>query len=131
MSRTNPSSITAADVLAATLEPLGAWPPGVAPLSGRPEAFALELYDDGHVQSGIWECTPGSFPSRRDGCCELMHFVAGEATITDADGTRREVKPGAVIFVPDGWQGIWDIRETVRKTYTVVQTQSPAGAAAT
>ena len=30
--------------------------------------------------------------------------------------------PGAVVFVPDGWQGIWDIRETVRKTYVIVRT---------
>jgi len=117
-----PSSITAPDVVAAELEPLGAWPPGIPPISGEPQAFALELSNDGHVQTGIWECTPGSFPSKRDGCCELMHFVAGDATITDADGTVREVRPGAVIFVPDGWQGTWDIRETVRKTYTIVQT---------
>jgi hypothetical protein len=120
-----PSSIAAPDVLTAELEPLGAWPPGVAPISGTPEAFALELSDDGRVETGIWECTPGSFPSKRDGCCELMHFVAGDATITDADGTVREVCPGAVIFVPDGWQGTWDIRATVRKTYTIVQTAPP------
>lgn len=119
-----PSSIAADDVLAAQLVPLGAWPPGVSPIRGRPEAAALELYNDGHVQSGIWECSPGSFPSRRDGCCELMHFVSGEATITDADGTVRQVRAGTAIFVPDGWQGVWDIRQAVRKTYTIVQTKS-------
>jgi len=122
VSTTIPSSSVVDDVLAAELEPLGPWPPGVEPIGGHPEAFALELTDDGHVQTGIWECTPGSFPSRRDGFCELMHFVAGDATITDADGARREVRPGAVIFVPDGWQGVWDIRKTVRKTYVIVQT---------
>lgn len=126
MSSTIPSSITETDVVTARLESLGAWPPGVAPTSGAPEAFALELSHDGHVQTGIWECTPGSFPSRRDGCCELMHFVAGDATITDADGTVRAVRPGVVIFVPDGWRGTWDIRATVRKTYAIVQSAPPA-----
>jgi hypothetical protein len=121
------SSSAIDDVLTAALEPLGPWPPGVEPISGKPEAFALELTDDGRVQTGIWECTPGSFPSRRDGFCELMHFVAGDATITDADGTRRKVHPGALIFVPDGWQGVWDIRETVRKTYVIVQTAPKEG----
>jgi len=120
--RAIPSSLAIADVLAAELEPLGAWPPGVEPISGAPEAFALELFNDGHVQSGIWECTPGSFPSRRAGCCELMHFVAGAATITDTDGTVRDIRPGAMVFVPDGWQGTWQIRTTVRKTYTITQT---------
>jgi uncharacterized protein len=119
---TTPSSIAVPDIRAARLESIGAWPPGAEPISGSPEASILELSDDGHVAVGIWECTPGSFASRRDGCCELMHFVAGDATITDDDGTVREVRPGAVIFVPDGWQGTWDIRETVRKTYTIVQT---------
>jgi len=122
-----PSSIAVVDVLTVGLESLGAWPPGVAPISGEPQAFALEISDDGWVQTGVWECTPGSFPSKRAGCCELMHFVAGEATITDADGAVRDVRPGAVIFVPDGWQGTWDIRATVRKTYTIVQTAAPAG----
>ena len=122
MSTGIPSSSAIDDVLTAELEPLGPWPPGVAPISGTPEAFALELTDDGRVQTGIWECTPGSFPSRRDGFCELLHFVAGDATITDADGARREVRPGAVIFVPDGWRGVWDIRATVRKTYVIVRT---------
>ena len=121
-----PPSVAVEDVLAAKLEPLGAWPPGVAPISGEPQAFAFEMSDDGHVQTGIWECTAGSFPSKRDGCCELMHFVAGDATITDADGTVREVRPGAVIFVPDGWRGTWNIRQMVRKTYTIVQTAPPA-----
>ena len=122
MSTGIPSSSAIDDVLTAELEPLGPWPPGVAPISGTPEAFALELTDDGRVQTGIWECTPGSFPSRRDGFCELMHFVAGDATITDAGGAQREVRPGTVIFVPDGWEGVWDIRETVRKTYVIVRT---------
>jgi hypothetical protein len=110
------------DVLTAQLESIGPWPPGIEPYSGRPQAAALELSDDGHVRTGIWECTPGSFPSQRDGICELMTFLAGDATIIDADGTKHEIRPGVVRFFPDGWQGTWDIRETVRKTYTIVTT---------
>ncbi len=114
----------AVDVLAASLDRLGPWPPGVEPLEGRPEAAALSLSDDGHVSTGIWECTPGVFPSRRDGICELMHFVSGDATIVDDDGTRHEIRPGIVIFLADGWRGTWEIRETVRKTYAIVQTRA-------
>jgi uncharacterized protein len=113
------------DVRSVELAPLGPWPPGIDPYSGTPLAFGLELSDDGHVQTGIWECTPGSFPSRRDGICELMHFVTGDATIIDDDGTRHEIRPGVVRFFPDGWSGRWEIRATVRKTYAIVRT-SPA-----
>jgi uncharacterized cupin superfamily protein len=102
------------------------WPPGADPPSGS-RAATLELSDDGAVRTGIWECTPGSFASARDGFCELMHFVAGDATIVDErDGTRHEIGPGSVLFVPDGWRGRWEIRETVRKTYAIVTTP-PAG----
>jgi uncharacterized cupin superfamily protein len=100
--------------------PRGAWPPDRPALSGTPTASALELSSDEHVQTGIWECTAGRFASRRDGCSELMHFVAGEGTITDADGTVHQVGPGALIYVPDGWRGTWNITRTVRKSYTIV-----------
>jgi uncharacterized cupin superfamily protein len=110
------------DVLAAQLESLGPWPPGVDPIHGRPVAAGLSLSDDGQVSTGIWECTSGSFASRREGICELMHFVSGDATITDEDGTRHEIRPGVMLFLPDGWCGVWEIRETVRKTYAIVKT---------
>jgi hypothetical protein len=38
---TAPSSLAIDDVLAARMEPLGAWPPGVTPLAGEPQAAAL------------------------------------------------------------------------------------------
>ena len=117
---------SAVDVMSAELESVGPWPPGVEPISGSPVAAILELSDDGHVATGIWECTPGSFPSKRVGCCELMTFFAGDATLIDADGTRHEIRAGVVRFVPDGWSGVWEIRETVRKTYATGQTAEPA-----
>ena len=114
------------DVLGATLGAPEPWPPGLDPPSGA-QASTLELSDAGDIKTGIWECTPGSFPSRRDGVCELMHFVSGDATVIDErDGTRHWIGPGAVLFVPDGWRGRWEIRETVRKTYVIARTHARA-----
>lgn len=48
-----------------------------------------------------------------------MHFLSGAGTITTADGTVHEIRPGVVLVAPDGWRGTWDIRETVRKVYTI------------
>ena len=67
--------------------------------------------------------TPGSFPASKDGVCELMQFVAGSATIVDANG-ETTVEPGVVMFLPDGWTGTWTVRETVRKTYALHHTRS-------
>jgi hypothetical protein len=52
-----------------------------------------------------------------------MYFLAGDATITDADGTPHEILPGAAIMLNDGWRGAWEIRETVRKVYVIVPTR--------
>lgn len=116
-------AIGVADVLAAELEPLGPWPPGVEPISGSPEAFGLVIRQDERVETGIWECTPGVYPSRRDGMCELMHVVAGDGTLTSADGTVHQLRPGAVVFLADGWRGTFEIRQTVRKSYVSVSTR--------
>ena len=102
--------------------PLAVRGPRVPSISGGPVESLQELYNDGQARTGIWECTPGSFESSRRGDTEAMHFVAGEATITSADGTSYEIRPGSVFIAPDGWSGTWEIRATVRKVYTIWKT---------
>jgi uncharacterized protein len=87
--------------------------------AGTPVESVHVLHSDEGGRSGVWECTPGSFESTRSGTAELMHFLAGAGTITTADGTVHEIRPGVVLVAPDGWRGTWDIRETVRKVYTI------------
>jgi uncharacterized cupin superfamily protein len=100
--------------------------------AGRPVPTAVEgepyeswhvISDDGRVELGVWEVTPGSFRGSADGIYEQMHFVAGRGTITDADGLVTEIRPGVVMLCPEGWSGLWDVRETVRKTYVIVKTR--------
>lgn len=88
-------------------------------LAGTPEEWVQVLHSNPTGRSGIWECTPGRFESSRNGDTELMYFLAGDATITSSDGTAYEIRPGVVLVAPDGWHGTWDIRETVRKVYTI------------
>jgi uncharacterized protein len=102
------------------LEELGPRPNATG---GEPIESKLVLYADRFTEIGIWEVTPGSFPARKDGVCELMQFVAGSATIVDATG-ETFVEPGTVMFLPDGWIGRWTVHETVRKTYALHHTRS-------
>jgi uncharacterized cupin superfamily protein len=106
--------------LAATLESMG---PRLNATSGSPVESKLVLYSDGATEIGIWEVTPGTFPARKDDVCELMQFIAGRGTITDATGTT-EIAPGVVMFTPDGWTGTWNVEETVRKSYALHRTKS-------
>jgi uncharacterized cupin superfamily protein len=112
--------VTIDDVLAVRLVAGQPVPTGTA---GEPYESWLVLSDDGQVELGIWEVTPGTFRGSKEGIYESMHFVAGSGTITDSDGVVSEIKPGVVMFCPDGWSGEWDVRETVRKTYTIVKTR--------
>lgn len=100
--------------------------PRTPALTGAPVESVHVLHNDAGGRSGIWECTPGSFDSARNGDTELMHFLAGAGTITTADGTVHDIRPGVVLVAPDGWRGTWDIRETVRKVYTIWTTGSAA-----
>jgi uncharacterized cupin superfamily protein len=57
------------------------------------------ISDDGRVELGIWEVTPGSFRGETDGrhlrADALRH---GRGTITDADGVVTEIRPGVVML---------------------------------
>ena len=101
--------------------------PRVPSLSGAPVESVRELHSDGRARTGVWECTPGSFESARNGDTEVMHFVAGDATITSADGETYEIRPGSLLVAPDGWRGSWEIRHTVRKVYTIWNTAADSG----
>lgn len=93
--------------------------PRIPACAGAPVESVHVLHRNVAGRSGIWECTPGRFNSARNGDTELMHFIAGAGTITTADGMVHDIRPGVVLVAPDGWRGTWDIRETVRKVYTI------------
>ena len=115
--------MTVDDVLTAELASGQAVPTATA---GEPYESWQVISDDGQVEIGIWQVTPGSFRGEKIGVYESMHFVAGAGTITDADGVVTELRPGVVMFCSDGWSGVWNVTETIRKTYTIVRTSDAA-----
>jgi uncharacterized cupin superfamily protein len=110
--------VTIDDVLATELATGRAVPTAE---TGAPYESWHVISDDGQVELGIWEVTPGSFRGSCDGYYEQMHFVAGRGSITDAAGEVTAIQPGVVMLCPDGWSGVWEVEETVRKTYAVVK----------
>jgi uncharacterized protein len=79
------------------------------------------LYEDEYTEIGIWEVTPGSFDAVHGAYVEHMHFIAGDALVTGADGSVYQARPGRTLTVPAGWRGRWEVRTTVRKTYVLVR----------
>jgi uncharacterized cupin superfamily protein len=87
--------------------------------TGDPEESVRELYADGTVQIGLWECTPGQFGTAKDGVSETSHILSGAAILRGDDGVETEVEAGDVVTTPDGWRGTWTITATMRKLYIV------------
>jgi uncharacterized protein len=80
---------------------------------------ALSLWEDGKgAEVGIWECTAG--PSRWSlETHEFVHIVSGHMTVTRDGEDPVEVGPGDTVVFERGWQGTWDIADTLRKIYVI------------
>lgn len=90
-------------------------------IAGDPVESWTALYEDEVVEVGVWQCTPGSFTSFWDGKIEAIHVIAGDGTLIEEDGTRHALRPGALVVMPAGARGTWEIRETLVKSYTITQ----------
>lgn len=80
---------------------------------------------DGTTKIGVWEGTLGRFTADRTAAGEYCHVISGRATVSDADGGNpRDIGPGDLLILPQGWIGEWVIHEQVRKLF-VIDSSSP------
>ncbi|SCX44346.1 hypothetical protein SAMN03159507_00650 [Pseudomonas sp. NFACC32-1] len=100
--------------------PLGQAHPVAVPL-GEPVAHvssnAVERTDG--VEAGVWECTPGRW-QRQIVQQEFCHFIQGRCTFTPDEGTPIDIQAGDALMFPANTTGIWDVQETVRKSYVLI-----------
>ena len=89
--------------------------------AGQEEAFRTVWSGLGNaVETGIWECTPGSFTASRDDYHEICVILSGSVTVHPKQGEPRRLSAGDLLVTPMGWSGVWDVHETVRKVYVIV-----------
>jgi uncharacterized cupin superfamily protein len=67
---------------------------------------------------GVWECSPGVF-RRHIMSREFSHIVTGWCIFTPDGGEAVELRAGDAVFFPANCEGVWDIREQLRKTYVI------------
>ena len=86
-------------------------------VSGDPRVHArvLSTSDDGRIERGVWELTPGVVTDVE--VDELFVVVAGRATIEVEDGPTLQVGPGDAVLLEAGWRTRWEVHETLRKVY--------------
>lgn len=69
--------------------------------------------------AGIWECTPGVF-RRQIEKREFCHFIAGHCFFTPDGGDAVEIRAGDSAYFPANCEGVWDVRESITKSYVIV-----------
>jgi uncharacterized cupin superfamily protein len=100
---------------------IGAFSPKPTSIEGDQVEAARTLFqsEDGSLQIGIWECTPGRFTADRSQSSETCHIISGRVEMTRLDGETRQLGPGDLLVLPQGWVGEWRILETTRKLYVI------------
>ncbi|UFH50223.1 cupin domain-containing protein [Pseudomonas sp. KNUC1026] len=71
------------------------------------------------VEAGVWECTPGRW-RRQIVQQEFCHFVQGRCTFIPDEGEPIEIQAGDALVFPANTTGIWDVQQTVRKSYVLI-----------
>ena len=99
-------------------------------LEGDPHERSATVSAHNQLEAGVWECTPGVFPFRRDGYDEVFCVLGGRATIAFDGGMSFDLRRGSVLVTPSGSTGRWTVHETVRKAYVIISGRQPRGAAA-
>ena len=87
--------------------------------AGLTEA-SLEIWADGKIDTGIWECTVGEFTAERRGYTEICTILSGSVTLEVEGQEPLSFGPGDVFVTPSGWKGVWRVHEPLRKHYTIV-----------
>ena len=85
--------------------------------SGAPSAREDVLLDEGGEFFAVWACDAGVYPRVKDKRGSFMYLLEGAGAIVDKDGTAYELGPDSILILPFGWEGHWNITETVRKVY--------------
>lgn len=96
---------------------------GPPPLRTTWEVYAAP---EDSLSIGEWACEPGkwaiAFHPRRH---EFFHVLAGRLRIADEAGNARQFGPGDAGVIPAGFRGTFEVIETVRKRYAMLD--APAG----
>ena len=103
---------------AASAADLEDWGP-LAEATGEPmQTTGKTLWADGDQEVGVWECTPGPSHWTLE-TNEAVHILSGRMTVTPDGGQPQDIGPGDTAVFPRGWQGDWQIHETIRKLYVL------------
>jgi len=68
---------------------------------------------------GVWECEPGMFRRQIKGK-EFCHFTQGHCFFIPDGQPAIEIHAGDSVYLPANCNGVWDVREALKKTYIII-----------
>lgn len=80
----------------------------------------LQIWQNGKIETGIWEGSVGDFTAERNGYSEICSILSGRVLIEAEGAEPEQFGPGDIIAMPSGWKGVWRIQEPLRKHYTII-----------
>jgi uncharacterized cupin superfamily protein len=127
LEQSNLKGLHMSDRIEPTITVLGGSKIPVPPAAPKPNSIDGQMESvlmawvspDEAIETGIWECSPGTFIVHRDGYDEIAQILSGSATITGEDGTVVELKVDSTIVTPEGWRGTWVVHEPIRKMFVI------------
>ena len=96
--------------------------PCEAVLSGQANEIGELLHVSGNedLSIGVWECTPyAEILAYPDKTTEFCHVLKGKVELTNPDGTTMVFEAGDSYIVPAGFEGKFEVLETLRKIYVI------------
>jgi hypothetical protein len=101
--------------------PLESWGQREGADAGDPQTSGIILYSTDVMTVGVWECTPGGWNTVNRPASEAMIFLSGRARLTTQGGEPVIFQAGDTFVLPKGWNGRWEVLETVRKFFVEVK----------
>ncbi|MBX3311297.1 MAG: DUF861 domain-containing protein [Microbacteriaceae bacterium] len=95
-------------------------PLGVS-LTGPTNSYTAAFHEleEQELYTGYWRCEPGKSEWNFVDNTEVIYIISGRMTVTENGGEAKEFGPGDSVAFPKGWQGVWEIHETLTKFYTI------------
>lgn len=95
-------------------------PPPDRVIDGPPTTLSWTLNEsvDGKTFAGVWEATPGAWRVIYDEW-EYCAIVSGESELTRDGYPPRRLGPGDHLVIEPGFEGVWRVIATTRKTFVV------------
>ncbi len=92
-------------------------------VKGNPQRLTFSLYEHPHMNCGIWQCEVGAwniqFAANKQ---EFFQVIEGVVRLHDRETqTFVEITAGDAGVIPPGFVGTFEVVETVKKYYVVVE----------